>query len=368
MLIRNVWYMAAWSRELPADRPIARTVANEPLVLFRANGKAAALRDSCCHRNAPLSLGRCEGDTLRCMYHGLRFDARGQCVEIPGQVRIPPGSSVPAYPLIDTGGCLWVWLGDPALAHPGLVPASPGVDSPQWDMRVGQIELQASYLLINDNLCDFSHVAFVHEATFGGGDDRLARTHPRITSVDRGIRVERWLTDRGKIEHWLPDNPVEPQATPSLDQWLTYDYLAPGVLIMRVEIHPAGSAARHDFRAPDSDPIHANFSLHAITPVTEFTSRYHFSLGPRACEAATTPALADDMFAVALRAFEEDRTIIEAQQRNLQRWPINPATSIKHDRGVHLMRSVIDELLARETPVQRSPVVARNSASPAIVR
>ncbi len=352
MFIHNAWYMAAWSRDL-AGQPLARIVADEPLVLFRtSNGTPAALRDNCCHRNAPLSLGRCEGDTLRCMYHGLRFDSRGQCVEIPGQIRIPPACKVPVYPLVEKGGCLWVWLGEAGLARPEWIPDSPGVDCPDWDMRVGEMDFQASYLLLNDNLCDFSHVAFVHEATFGGGDDRLARTHPRITSLDRGIRVERWLTDRGKIEHWLP-TPGEAQAPPRLDQWLTYDYLAPGVLIMRVQIHEAGCAERSEFRAPRSEPIHANFSLHAITPVTEDTCRYHFSLGPRSSETAGTPALADEMFAVALRAFEEDRRIIEAQQRNLRRWPLNPAASIKHDRGVHLMRAVIDRMLAQEAPAPR---------------
>jgi vanillate O-demethylase monooxygenase subunit len=353
MFIQNLWYLAAWSRELAANTLISRTVADEPLVLFRtSNGQAAALRDNCCHRNAPLSLGRCEGDTLRCGYHGLRFDVRGQCVEIPGQVRVPPGCRVPAYPLVEKGGCLWVWMGDPGRAQPELIPNSPGVDSPEWDMRVGVMDFEASYLLINDNLCDFSHVAYVHEATFGGGDDRLARTHPRITSVERGIRVERWLTDRGKIEKWLPTQ-AETVAAPRLDQWLTYDYLAPGVLIMRVEIHEAGSAVRHDFRAPQCEPIHSNFSLHAITPVTEHKSRYHFSLGPRASEARVTPGLGDEMFSVALRAFEEDRIFIEAQQRNLHRWPINPLASIQHDRGVHLMRAVLDKLLAQEKPERR---------------
>lgn len=360
MFLRDIWYLAAWARELPGDRPIARTVADEPLVLFRASsGEAAALRDNCCHRNAPLSLGRCEGDTLRCMYHGLRFDTRGQCVEVPGQTQIPAACRVPAFPLVERSGCLWVWLGDPALARPELIPDSPGVDSPDWDMRVGHMDFAANYLLINDNLCDFSHVAFVHEATFGGGDDRLARSHPRIRSLDRGIRVERWLTDRGKIEHWLPTS-GEAQAPPRLDQWLTYDYLAPGVLIMRVEIHEAGSAARSKFATPQSDPIHANFSLHAITPVDELTSRYHFSLGPRASEARVTSGLADEMFTVALRAFDEDRRIIEAQQRNLRRWPVNPSASIQHDRGVHLMRAVLEKMMTHEKTLQlQRPAVAQ---------
>ena len=53
--IARSWQMAALSREL-RGRPLARTVADTPLVLFRDQaGQAAALIDRCPHRNYPLS-------------------------------------------------------------------------------------------------------------------------------------------------------------------------------------------------------------------------------------------------------------------------------------------------------------------------
>jgi len=51
--------------------------------------KLCSLKDRCCHRGAPLSLGRLEGDCVRCMYHGLKFDPAGKCIQIPGQDNIP---------------------------------------------------------------------------------------------------------------------------------------------------------------------------------------------------------------------------------------------------------------------------------------
>jgi len=48
------------------------------------------------------SLGEIVGETLRCGYHGLRFDCEGACVEIPGQVNIPPRAKVRAYRVVDT--------------------------------------------------------------------------------------------------------------------------------------------------------------------------------------------------------------------------------------------------------------------------
>ena len=46
-------------------------------MLYRGeSGKVVALDDRCCHRAAPLSMGRIEGDDIRCMYHGMKFDGR----------------------------------------------------------------------------------------------------------------------------------------------------------------------------------------------------------------------------------------------------------------------------------------------------
>jgi vanillate O-demethylase monooxygenase subunit len=72
------------------------------VALFRIeSGKAAAFDDCCPHRMVPLSRGTVEGESLRCGYHGLRFDCSGSCVEVPGQVNIPPRAKVRSYPLVE---------------------------------------------------------------------------------------------------------------------------------------------------------------------------------------------------------------------------------------------------------------------------
>ena len=63
MFVRNCWYTIAWDHEVPADALFTRTVLGEAILLFRtADGEIAALRDRCCHRLAPLSKGKKEGD------------------------------------------------------------------------------------------------------------------------------------------------------------------------------------------------------------------------------------------------------------------------------------------------------------------
>jgi phenylpropionate dioxygenase-like ring-hydroxylating dioxygenase large terminal subunit len=89
MYLMNAWYVAAWSNEI-TGKPLARTILDEPIVMYRgANNRIAALEDRCCHRGMPLSEGEVFGDNIRCEYHGMLFDGAGRCVDIPGQAKIP---------------------------------------------------------------------------------------------------------------------------------------------------------------------------------------------------------------------------------------------------------------------------------------
>ena len=83
MFLRNCWYVAGWSHHIAADSLVSRTMLGEPIVLYRkADGGVVALEDRCCHRLAPLSRGRIEGNDLRCMYHGLKFAPSGRCLSL----------------------------------------------------------------------------------------------------------------------------------------------------------------------------------------------------------------------------------------------------------------------------------------------
>ena len=74
---------------------------NEHVLLYRGeSGKVVAMNDRCPHRGALLSQGRLEGDAVRCMYHGIKFDGTGKCVQIPGQDMIPPKMRVRTYPFM----------------------------------------------------------------------------------------------------------------------------------------------------------------------------------------------------------------------------------------------------------------------------
>ena len=122
--LRNVWYVAAWDHEVPADRPLARTILGERLVFFRdADGRPQALFDRCPHRFAPLSMGKVVDGCIQCPYHGLQFGGDGACTRNPhGSGLIPKAAQVRSYPVVERWSVLWIWIGDAAQADPELIP------------------------------------------------------------------------------------------------------------------------------------------------------------------------------------------------------------------------------------------------------
>ncbi len=348
MFVRNCWYVAGWNYELGAGELISRTIINQPIVLYRtADGGLVALEDRCCHRFAPLSHGRLEGDDLRCMYHGLRFSRAGVCVEIPGQHTIPARARVKAYPTVEKHSWIWVWMGDPEAADEALIPPAVGLDHPQWNLRSGQMDYEANYLLINDNLTDFTHLSYVHRNSFGTSEE-FALTRPDILPLDRGIRVQRWLANAIRAD---VDNPLTNQRNlpPDNDQWQTYDYLAPGILLMYSAMFATGFGEQLGKRPPNADdgpPLSAHFTSQAVTPMTDRTSRYFFSWGPLAGEGSDE--LAEGMLSLANVAFAEDKQIIEAQQRVIDTTPAVKEVLTSADVGPMQMRSVINQLIKTE--------------------
>ena len=122
MFMKNCWYVAAWDYELIDGKLLARTLLGEHVLLYRGDsGEVIALNNRCPHRGALLSEGRREGDSVRCMYHGIKYDATGKCVQIPGQDMIPPKLRVRKYPIVESGHLVWIWMGDPARADPALI-------------------------------------------------------------------------------------------------------------------------------------------------------------------------------------------------------------------------------------------------------
>jgi phenylpropionate dioxygenase-like ring-hydroxylating dioxygenase large terminal subunit len=340
--LRNCWYVAAWSTEVAQGKPYKMSILNEPLVIWRgASGQLNALEDRCVHRMAPLSMGRCEGDDLRCMYHGLLYGADGRVKEIPGQAKVPPQACVRRYAVIDKHSWIWVWMGDAATADPKLIPEAVGLEDPNWILGHGHLDYQAEARLINDNLLDFSHLSFVHAKSFQPGED-FAQQQPTIERLDRGLRFSRWVPGAMRRLSNTPDQ--------RFDNWQSYDFVLPGVLLMWSGSFSEGAAAENQMRKPDYEKAVGNvaFTSQAVTPMTAKTSRYFFSWGPH-CRHGDEK-MRDAMMGLAAMAFGEDKAIIEAQQLVIDATAEPRIMPTAHDRGVTLFNQMIERMLQQEAP------------------
>jgi phenylpropionate dioxygenase-like ring-hydroxylating dioxygenase large terminal subunit len=164
---KGYWFPVLASSEL-AKQPLAKTRFGEKLVFWRSTESVVCMPDRCPHRGASLSLGKVVDNNLACPFHGLQFSAAGKCVHIPVEddPRIPEDFGLAAYEVCEANGYVWLWRG-PAVAS-GELPPVPQHEH-LGDRRYGESTSiwPAHFTRCIENVCDFSHLPFVHKKTIG---------------------------------------------------------------------------------------------------------------------------------------------------------------------------------------------------------
>jgi vanillate O-demethylase monooxygenase subunit len=338
--VRNAWYIAAWPDELQAGL-VARTILNQPLVIFRdAAGKACALEDRCCHRGAPLSHGQIRSGAIQCGYHGLVFDGHGKCIAIPGQDTIPAQARVRSFPVIERQQIIWIWMGDPDAVDASRIIDYPFHDQPdKWPHRKAMFRIEANYSMMIDNLMDLSHLAYVHRKTIGGNPDAHAAAEISVTATRRGCVYERWMMDS-------PPPPTYVKAVGfkgRIDRWHRFEFLAPATVIQNNGAIDVGRNAREN---RDQPGLHFQL-LHHATPESETSFHYFFSVanGYRQDE----PEATEQLYSETWPTFQEDKIIMEAQQSRIDSEPDRKFVPIKSDKALFAARRALAELIAAET-------------------
>jgi vanillate O-demethylase monooxygenase subunit len=335
MYPRNCWYVAAHAHEI-TDQLFARTILNQAVIFWRtAEGTLAALADRCPHRLVPLSTGKTVNGVVECGYHGLRYDAGGACVHVPGQESVPSNARVSTFPVAERHALIWIWMGAADLADEGLIPDLHWMDGPGWRTVTGYLHFDCDYRLINDNLLDLSHETYIHKHTIG--NDAVADA-PAVTSV-----VDRRLV---RVHREMPD--IEPPPFFALaqghdgriDRWQVAIYAPPGFNMTEVGIHGVGT---------DRTQEHLLMRvLHLITPETDHSSHYIWAV-PRNFR-LDDDELGDGIYKSTMQTFDEDRGLLEIQDRCLQAegMPKLPQISVKLDQGPVQGRRLLDAMIKRE--------------------
>ena len=338
--IHNDWYVAAWPHEV-TDKPLARRLGNQPVVLYREqNGHVVALLDRCPHRGAPLSLGEVTSKGIQCNYHGLVFGDDGKCRVIPGQERIPSKSCVKSFPVVEKDGFIWIWLGDPAKADVSLIVDYPYQnDVKQWPSKRGMMRVKGHYMLMIDNLMDLTHIGYMHKKTIGSGPaDEYVKAIMTPERTARGAKFTRWL-----LEHTPPATYVEAGGFKGkVDRWQEFEFIAPGNVVQYTGATDAGTGA-YD-QNDRNGGIHLRI-FHALTPETDTSCFYFFSTmtgyrqdDPKTCE---------QFHNAIIQTFKEDAEFIEGQQERLSEFP-DPQIDTIHDTVRVFVRRHYETRLAEE--------------------
>jgi vanillate O-demethylase monooxygenase subunit len=303
-ILARYWYPVARSIDVTVA-PVAVTLLDESLVIYRTGGSVVVAIDVCPHRGVPLSAGRGDGSTVTCAYHGLQYGEGGRCVAIPAHptAKIPPRLQLQTFPALERYGLIWTCLlpepehlDTPATAP---VPAMPGWDQPGYQqVTCPPFDVKAFAGRQLEGFIDVAHFGFVHVETFGDPGNTVVPDYTPVTT-DTGFWVDYWSTV-GNYPHG--GRIGEPGF-----RWLRhFDVHLPFTATLVVHF-------------PDDGRL---CIMNAASPVS---ARYTRMFSPIA-KNFDIDQLDQEIFDFNLRIFEEDRVIVEIQKpENL---PLDPRIEV----------------------------------------
>jgi phenylpropionate dioxygenase-like ring-hydroxylating dioxygenase large terminal subunit len=162
------------------------------------------------HRGTRLSLGKIQGETLQCPYHGWTYNEEGQCIRFPAHPTQKPPASACArtYQVQERNNWIWVCLGEPAQDVPPFA---------QWDdasfrkIHCGPYKYAASGPRAVENFLDVTHFPFVHQGYLGDP------AHPEINDYEAEVHTNGVIAR--DITIWQPDPDGSKQGA-----YVTYTY------------------------------------------------------------------------------------------------------------------------------------------------
>jgi phthalate 4,5-dioxygenase len=195
-MMRQYWIPAVMSSELERDgAPMRLMLLGEKLIAFRdSSGRVGVMDHRCPHRCASLFLGRNEENGIRCVYHGWKYDAEGNCVDMPNAP--PPHQDfkhkvkAKAYKVAERNGLVWVYMGSRKEAPP--LPAIEASLLPEAELQISLVQRECNWLQALEGDIDTSHFGFLH----------TGRVQPEDVAPDSLLR---WTVTNRAPEYHVTD-------------------------------------------------------------------------------------------------------------------------------------------------------------------
>ncbi|HWG06313.1 MAG TPA: aromatic ring-hydroxylating dioxygenase subunit alpha [Beijerinckiaceae bacterium] len=226
-LLRKFWHPVGLSDSVPLGTARSLRILGEDLTLYRGeSGRAYLVAGRCAHRLTLLHTGWVQGEEIRCIYHGWKYDGEGRCREAPAEG--PDAAAkirIAGYPVHEYCGLVFAYMGQ-GDAPPFALPRNPEFEKPGLIIRAREQVWPCNWFQMIENSLDAVHVSFVHLAgKVGPFGEAVTANIPQLDyrETESGIRQ---TATRGlgnvRVSDWsFPNNNhiVTPGRTKS-SQWV----------------------------------------------------------------------------------------------------------------------------------------------------
>jgi 5,5'-dehydrodivanillate O-demethylase len=215
--MRRFWHPVYRAKDLPVGHTKPIRIMSEDLTLYRGeSGSPHVVAFRCAHRGTQLSAGWVEGDCIRCVYHGWKYDSSGQCVEQPAEEKsFAEKIRIRSYPTEEYLGLIFAYLGEGSAPQ---LPRYPRFEAPGICDPLPSLLWPCNYFQRLENAGDAAHLPFTHRDSYFSAN------------VRSGIpKISREETEWGLI---------------------TYATFPSGA----TQVYPFGMPNIHDLRIPSPDP------------------------------------------------------------------------------------------------------------------
>jgi 5,5'-dehydrodivanillate O-demethylase oxygenase subunit len=216
--LRRFWQPIYRAEDLAPGWAKPVRLLGENFTVYRGEGGAPHLvAYRCAHRGTQLSTGWVEGDCIRCFYHGWKYEASGQCVEMPAEdASFPPKVKIASYPTEEYLGLIFVYLGE------GTAPTLPRFpeleDLEQGVREVYTYTWPCNYFQALEN--DPYHGDWVHRASYQAagrvGTPQTWSEETEYCFVTHVTRPEATKWPEAHLHFYMPDAMHTTRTAPEL--------------------------------------------------------------------------------------------------------------------------------------------------------
>lgn len=191
-MIKNQWYAILPSNVVKSGQVIGVKRCNLNLILFRNEKKQlSCLVDKCSHRGAALSKGSLKNGCLKCPFHGIEFDLKGQCQFIPALGKENQSDlsrfNIEEYIVKEESEIIYLWYGDKEKITDSIPFFYDYLDS-SYKYSELKDHWNTHYSRAIENQLDVVHLPFVHHNTIGRGNKTLVNG-PKVVFINEIMRT-----------------------------------------------------------------------------------------------------------------------------------------------------------------------------------